>query len=71
MAVELSVECFSFHGVLKIIDLLVVDTSRYAFQYLTLQRLKIFESPFILIDTTNKPYVRTGTSVAEPNTVVC
>jgi hypothetical protein len=31
---------------------------------------KTFKSSIILIDSTNKAYVKTGTSVAEPNTVV-
>ena len=61
---------FLFHGVLEIIDSLLIDTSRCVIQYLSLQGLKIFESSFIVIDTTNKPYVKTGTSVAEPGTVV-
>ena len=61
---------FLFHGVLEIIDSLLIDTSMCVIQYLSLQGLKIFESSFIVIDTTNKPYVKTGTSVAEPGTVV-
>ena len=72
MAVELSLECFSFLDILKKLDSLIVDTGRYVtvFRYLTLQGLKTFESSFMVIDTTNKPYVETGTSVAESNTVV-
>ena len=37
-ACKWQIECSLFRGVLKIIDSLVVDTGRYVFRYLTLQR---------------------------------